>query len=70
MRVQTPSSDDVAAGRWHAHAAQAGEERAGEQEGRPDPAAEPLVELELEDLGRVHAQFVVAGPLHVDAEVD
>ena len=47
MRVEAAAADHVAAGRRHDDAAEAGEQRAGEQERGADAAAELLVELGL-----------------------
>ena len=44
MRVEPPPADDVAARREEGRAAVAGGQRAGEQDGRADPAAELGVE--------------------------
>ena len=45
VRVQAPAADDVAAGRRHAHAAEAREQRAGEQE----RGADALRQLAVDD---------------------
>ena len=44
VRVEAPAADDVAAGRRHAHAAEAREQRAGEQERRADALGELAVD--------------------------
>ena len=54
----------------HDHAAEAREQRAGEQERRADAAAELLVELGLVDAGRVDPDLVLAQPFGVGADVD
>ena len=69
VRVEPAAADHVAARRRHARAAEAGEQRAGEQERRADPAAELLVELRLVHARRVDANLVRPGPLDVGADV-
>ena len=49
VRVEPAAADHVAARRRHGRAAEAGEQRPGEQERRPDLAAEHRVELRLGD---------------------
>ena len=49
VRVEPAAADEVAAGRRHARLAEAGEQRAGEQEGGPDPADERLVRRRIGD---------------------
>ena len=53
VRIEPPAPDHVASGRWHRHAPEAGEQRAGQQERRPDLAAEIGVEIGLVDAARI-----------------
>ena len=70
VRVEAPAPDHVTAGRRHAHAAEAREQRAGEQERGADAAAELLVELRLVHARRVDRDLVLPGPLDIGADVD
>jgi hypothetical protein len=68
VRVEPAPADHVAAGRRHARAAQACEQRAGEQERRADLARERRVQLVRGDVGCMDADLVLADPLRVRAE--
>ena len=70
VRVEAPAPDHVAARRRHDGAAEAGEQRPGEQERGADLAAEVGVELGLRDAGAVDANLVRPRPGGVGAEVD
>ena len=52
VRIEPTAADHVTAGRRRADRAEPREQRAGEQERRPHPAAELLVELLLRDVRR------------------
>ena len=67
--VEPPAADHVAARRRHDGAAEARQQRAGEQERGADLAAEVGVELGLRDAGAVDAHLVRARPGRVGAEV-
>ena len=67
--VEPPAADHVAARRRHDGPAEARQQRAGEQEGGADLAAEVGVELGLRDAGAVDADLVRPGPDGVGAEV-
>ena len=67
--VEPPAPDHVAARRRHDGAAEARQERAGEQERRANLAAEVGVELGLRDPGAVDAHLVRPGPHCIGAEV-
>ena len=69
VRVQSPPADDVTAGRRHGHAAEAREQRAGEQERSADLAAELRIEIRLADATRVDADLVPIRPLDVGSDV-
>ena len=60
VRVEPAPPDHVAAGRRHGRAAEAREQRAGEQERGADAAAQLLVELGLVHAGRVDPDLVLA----------
>ena len=68
VRVQAAPSDHVATGRGHHGAAEAGEERAGEQEGRAHALGELLVHLHLVDARAADGDLVVAPPRDVRPE--
>ena len=67
--VEAAPADDVAAGRRHRRAPEAGEQRPREQERRPDLAAEAGIERRLRDGARVDGHLVRAGPLRLRTEV-
>ena len=68
--IHPPTADDVAAGRRQRHAAEAGQQWAGEQNRRPDLGAERRVQrLGLHASG-IDAKGVGAGPLRRGAEID
>ena len=69
VRIEAPAPDHVAAGRRHGDPAEASKERTGEQERRPDAAAELLVELRLVDARRIDADVVLGGQLDLGADV-
>ena len=60
----------VAAGGRRTDVPNACEQRPGEEERRPHPAAQLLVQLLLRDLGGADVHLVCAGPLRLGAEVD
>ena len=60
VRVETPAADDVAARRRHGDAAEAREQRAGEEERRADLPRELGVEVGLLHAARVDANLVRA----------
>ena len=62
-------SDDIAARRGDDGASAPHEERAGQQERGAHARAELRVELGLANLGRMHADLVLAHPLDFDAEI-
>src|ERR671937_344388 len=68
VRVEPSPADQVAAGWWHPGLAEAGEKRTGEQEGRPDPARELLVESGVGHRAGAEAKAVLGHPAHVDPE--
>ena len=70
VRIQPPAPDHVASRRWHPYAPEARQERAGQQERRPDLPAEVGVQVRLVDANRVDPYLVRAGPLGVRADVD
>ena len=70
VRVEPAPPDHVAAGRRHGRAAEAREQRAGEQERGADAAAQLLVELGLVHADGVDPDLVLAEPLGVGADVD
>ena len=69
VRIEAPAPDHVAAGRRDGDAAEAGKQRAGEQERGPDATAELLVELGLVDARRIDADVVLGSQLDVGADV-
>ena len=69
VRVEPAAADHVAARRRDARPAEAREQRAREQERGADTAGELRVELVRRDLRRLHANFVVARPLDLRADV-
>ena len=69
VRVEPPAADHVAAGRRHVGAAEAREQRAGEQERGADPLGPVAVHLELGQVRGLEGHDVVVAPLHVHAEV-
>ena len=69
VRVDAAAADHVAARRRRDRAAEAREQRAGEQHRRADAPAELLVELRLRHVRGLDADVVVADPLDVDADV-
>ena len=66
--VEPAAADEVAAGRRHARLAEAGQQRAGEQERGADLLRELLVDGHVRNRRRAEAQAVVADPLGLDAE--
>jgi hypothetical protein len=64
VRVEPAAPDHVTTGRRHARAAEAREQRAGEQERCANPVRELLVDL-VGHVVRVHANVVRTGPPHV-----
>ena len=64
VRVQAAAADDVAAGRRHPHAAEAREQRAGEQEGRADALGQVAVDDGLVggQVGRAQRDRVLGEP--------
>src|SRR5205823_4299380 len=69
VRVEPPPPDHVAAGRWYGGAADAGEQRPGEQERGPDSAGKLVVDLGRRQVGRVNTNLVGARPLGLGAEL-
>ena len=69
MRIEAPAPDHVAAGRRDGHPAEAGKQRAGEQERGADAAAELLVELRLVDARRIDSDVVLGAQLDIGADV-
>ena len=67
--VERAPPDEVAARRRDEHAAEAGEQRAGEEERAADPVGELLVDLGLRDRRGVDADLVLALPFGLGAEV-
>jgi hypothetical protein len=70
VRVQAPATDDVAAGRRHPHAAEAREQRAGEQERRPDALGQLAIDDGLlgRQVGRAEGDLMVREPRDPHAE--
>ena len=69
VRVEPAAADHVAAGRRHLGAAEARQQRAGEQERRADAARELLVHLVGGEVGGLDAHLVRAEPVDVGAEL-
>ena len=69
VRVEAAAADHVASRRRHGRSPEAGQQRPGEQERRPDLAAERRVELRLGDGRRIHPHLVRPRPLGRRAEV-
>ena len=69
VRIEAAAADGVAPGRRHRDLAEAGEQRAGEQEGRADPRGEILVDHGRADVGGAEPDVVVGQPLDLDAEL-
>ena len=66
--IQAPAADDVPAGRWHLGAAEAGEQRPGEQERGADALGELAVDLGGANVGGAQRHLVL-GARHPDADV-
>ena len=64
VRVEPPAADHVAAGRRHVRAAEAGQQRAGEQERGADPLGQLAVDLAAVDARGVDRDL--AAPSHCD----
>jgi hypothetical protein len=69
VRVEAASPDHVSARRRHRRLAEAREQRAGQQERRPDLRAERDVGRVLVDAARVDVHLVRSGPARVGAEI-
>jgi hypothetical protein len=69
VRVEPAPADHVAAGRRHAHRAEAREQRPREQERGAHPAAQLLVQLTLAHIGGRDANLVRSGPLDVGSDI-
>ncbi len=69
VRVEPPAADHVPSGRRNHGAPAAREQRACEEDRRPDPAAELLVELVPGRVGRMDPQLAGPEALDVDADV-
>ena len=69
VRIEAPAADHVAAGRRHHRAAEAREQRAGEQERGADRLGAAAVDLRVRvDVGGAQADLVLAEPVDRDAE--
>ncbi len=68
MGVEAAAADEVAARRRHAGLAEAGEQRAGEEEGGADLFRELLVDRDFGDAGGAEAEAVVGHPGGLDPE--
>ena len=69
VRVEAPAADHVAPGRRHRRAAEAREQRPGQQERGADRLGAAAVDLRVRvDVGGAQADLVIAQPLHRDAE--
>jgi hypothetical protein len=67
--IEPPASDHVSAGRRHPHAPEARQQRSGEQERRPDPLGQLLVDhAVLGDVRSVDRDLALTGPAHACAE--
>ena len=69
VRVEAPPPDDVAAGRRNRDAAEAREERPGEEERGADLARELGVEIGLPHAAGIDSNVVRRRPLDVGAEI-
>src|SRR4029450_14133613 len=68
-RAAPAPTDHVPAGRRYARAAEAGEQRAGHEEGRADPAAQLGVELYFARSPGTDSDIVPSEPVHVGADI-
>ncbi len=68
VRVEAPAADEVAAGRGHVGLAEAGQERAGEEERGADPGREGLVGRDVGDARGLEAKLVVGAPFRLHPE--
>ena len=67
--IEPPAADDVASRRGHLGVAEAGEQRPGEQERRPDAGRMLAIDRRLGvDVGRAEADLVVIAPVDRDPE--
>ena len=68
--IDAPAADHVAARQRHVGAAEARQQRAGEQDRGADALREPLVERRRADVGGAHADLVALRPVDLGTEVD
>ena len=69
MRIDSAAADHVAAGRRYLGRPEAGEQRAGQQDRRPDPRAQVGVQPRPRHLGRPHPDGVAVEPLDLHPDV-
>ena len=69
MRVHAPPADDVPARRWQAHAAEARQHRARQEDRGTDARAQPRIELARLGAGGIYLHGVRPEPAHLGAEM-